>query len=250
METHALSAKRLLLLQRHGALSTASASHEGYPFGSLAPYDIDEEGRIIMYVSLIAEHYRNLKRDPRASLLVTDLFVRGDALVHARATALLDFVEVPASESDDVRRRYECRFPGSIQYEIAHNFVFLRSAVKKLRWIGGFGEISWVSGDELSHVPFDPVAYGGYGIIEHMIDDHRDALCDMVEARTGKRPPLHGVVMSGVWSEGMAIRVYGADGVSVENLSFDAPCESPDAVRGAVIRLLKSARQELAARKT
>jgi putative heme iron utilization protein len=49
-------------------LSTISLDVPGYPFGSLTPYCFDENGQPIVYISLIAQHTRNIMADPRLSL--------------------------------------------------------------------------------------------------------------------------------------------------------------------------------------
>jgi putative heme iron utilization protein len=53
-----------------GVLSTISARHGGYPFGSLTPYALTARGEPILLLSQLAEHTRNLHADPRASLFV------------------------------------------------------------------------------------------------------------------------------------------------------------------------------------
>ena len=148
--TYIDQAKQLLALNRHAILSTISAKQAGFPFGSLVPFDISPEGNIIVYVSLMAEHYKNLQSNPKASLTVTDPFSLHDPQAYARATILTCFEETPSKDTEQIRKRYENRFPGSINYEIAHNFVFLLGRPLKIRWIGGFGSISWLDGEEFN----------------------------------------------------------------------------------------------------
>lgn len=225
-------------LNRTAALSTISVSQAGFPFGSLAPYDVSDAGEIVIYVSLIAEHYKNLSSDSRASLFVMDPFGVRDPQSHARATVLARFEEVPNSERNTLQERYEARFPGSINYEIAHNFVFMKGKPEKVRWIGGFGEISWVSGTEFCAAEKDPISYIGHSILEHMNDDHHDALVTIAgEAGRGYTP-----VMSDVCSSGFTISLFRGGDRKVLEIPFAHPVTDAEGARREVIAVLKRAR--------
>lgn len=238
---YADDARHHLSLNRNAVLSTISHSVAGYPFGSLAPYDIDTGGRLVIYVSLIAEHYKNLKADPRASLFVMDAFGSDDPQANARVTAILRLEEVPASEREAVQASYEARFPGSIDYEIAHNFVYMRGQPERIRWIGGFGDITWISGEEYAAAKHEPIAYAGMPILQHMNEDHADALNDIASAELGDRGfgrPL----MTDIRAESFTISLF-KDGKRREiEIAFPSPLEKPEDARGAMIRLVKEAR--------
>ena len=75
-----------MYLSRIGSLSTLSRKQPGFPFGSVMPYGLDEQGRPVFLISTMAMHTQNLRADPRASLLVT----QDDAGSHGAA----DFVEL------------------------------------------------------------------------------------------------------------------------------------------------------------
>ena len=49
-----------------------SLTMPGYPFVTLLPYVLDAEARPLFLVSDLAEHTRNLKRNPCASLMVAE----------------------------------------------------------------------------------------------------------------------------------------------------------------------------------
>src|SRR6202021_3313411 len=68
--TFAERARTLMYLGRVGSLSTLSRKQPGYPFGSIMPYGLDDQGRPIFLISKMAMHTQNLKADTRASLLV------------------------------------------------------------------------------------------------------------------------------------------------------------------------------------
>ena len=63
-------ARELLLKEYRGVLSTHSKSMPGFPFGSVVPYCLDDQGRPLILISRIAQHTHNLQKDPKCSLLV------------------------------------------------------------------------------------------------------------------------------------------------------------------------------------
>ena len=63
-------ARELLLKEYRGALATLSKAMPGFPFGSMVPYCLDEQGRPLILISRIAQHTHNLRKDPKCSLMV------------------------------------------------------------------------------------------------------------------------------------------------------------------------------------
>lgn len=203
--------KSFVTAQRWGTLSTLSAGMDGFPFGSVVPYDIDSQGTIYIYISLIAEHFKNLQKDTRASLTIIDPFGTEDPQAHARATLLLRFEEVPADRHAVVQAGYEKRFPNSINYEIAHNFRFFAGTLERLRWIGGFGDIQWVSAEAYRSASPDPIAYESWSAIEHMNHDHRDALVRLVADNLKSTPNAADVHLVSIFEDRLVIRVSGSE---------------------------------------
>jgi putative heme iron utilization protein len=71
-------------------LGTLAAERDvlGWPFGSLAPFALARDGTPIVLLSEIAQHTKNLRRDPRVSLFVRDPHATGDAQASWRVTVL------------------------------------------------------------------------------------------------------------------------------------------------------------------
>ena len=223
-------------------LSSISLSHQAYPFGSLTPYALDHEGNPIIYISLIAEHYKNLCADPRASLCVQDPFGLYDPQAHARATLIGRF-ETAAQEAAAVLEEiYRKRFPHSEGFQLSHNFVFMRMQVERVRWIGGFGEIAWVSAKDYAAAKLDPLSADAFAIAAHMNQDHHDALLELVRANDAANAKVKHACVCAVESSGMQLRFW-IDGEEREvKLEFEAPAATPEQVRSAMIGLLKRAR--------
>lgn len=241
--------KSFLYAQRWGILSTHSTTQQGYPFGSVVPYDITSSGEFVIYISLIAEHYKNLSTAPAACLTIIDSFGIHDPQAHARASVLLTFQKVEDLESQGVRESYERRFPGSINYEIAHNFLFMKGTVDRVRWIGGFGDIQWLNPEPYRAAIADPLAYDSWAVIQHMNEDHGNALCDLVEAQTGQRPTEGSVQMAALYSDEFVIRHKNSGGDDV-HIPFVRRIGEEAEVRKVMIETLETARTKLSQTRT
>src|SRR6185295_16029780 len=137
------AARRLLLQESFGVLSTISIDLPGYPFGSVTPYCTDRMSRPIIYISHIAQHTKNIVADSRVSLTVVEKGDSDDVQAQGRVTCIGDARPV-AREDDDIRERYFRHFPSARQYERTHGFEFFSLELVRVRFIGGFGQIFWV----------------------------------------------------------------------------------------------------------
>ena len=231
-----IAARARALLRRvdAGVLSTQSLALPGYPFGSLAPFALTHEGRPLIYVSRIAEHTRNLAADPHACLTVIEASM-GNRQALGRTSLLGEAHEVPAAEREAAAARYFAFFPDQRQYEQFHDFSFWRIEPTRVRWIGGFGEIHWIERD--AWLLATPEWAGGEAkIVEHMNEDHRDAMELMVRRFLGAEPD--GVAMVAVDPEGWHLRSAGV----VHWLPFAHPCNTANEVRAEMVRLTREAR--------
>jgi putative heme iron utilization protein len=146
--SHADRARALVAGARFGALATVALEPEGHPFASLVAYVDDGAGHPVLLLSALAEHTRNARADPRASLLVTgDATAGGDPLAHERAT-LLGRLSPMADETTapDAGARYLAAHPAAAGYAGLADFAFFRLLVASVRYVGGFGRMGWVDG--------------------------------------------------------------------------------------------------------
>jgi putative heme iron utilization protein len=221
-------ARALLLKEYRGVLSTHSKSMPGFPFGSVVPYCLDEQGRPLMLISRIAQHTHNLQRDPKCSLLVgergaEDVQAVGRVTVMAEAQKVTDEVAVEAAA-----QRYYRYFPESQSYHSAHDFDFWVLAPVRYRYIGGFGAIHWLDDVALAN-PFAGAAESS--MVGHMNEDHAKAIAHYVEL--AGLPKTEPATLVGIDSEGMHLRV----GAGVYWLAFAEPCNTPTQVRQALVQL-------------
>src|SRR5215207_9867218 len=144
--SHAGRCRTLVAGSARGALATIAADPAGYPYGSVASYGLDERGNPLFFVSLMAEHTQHAFRDPRASLLVAEPVPEGaDPLASGRVTllGLLATIDDDA-ERDVARARCLEANPAASYYIDFGDFTFLRLTVDHLRYVGGYGRMSWV----------------------------------------------------------------------------------------------------------
>jgi hypothetical protein len=94
----------------------------------------------------MAEHTQNAMRDPRASLLVTEPVPDGVTLPLAsgRVTLLGRLSTVAEDDRPTARDRYLEANPTAEYYIDFGDFVFYRLDVQSIRYVGGYGRMSWV----------------------------------------------------------------------------------------------------------
>ncbi len=224
-------ARELLLKEYRGVLSTQSKAMPGYPFGSVVPYCLDEQGRPLILISRIAQHTHNLQLDPKCSLLVgergaQDVQAVGRLTLLAQARRLSDEEAIAAAAE-----RYYRYFPSSQDYHQVHDFDFWVLEPVRARYIGGFGAIHWVDSLTLAN-PFAGAAE--LSMVEHMNSDHANAIAHYVELAGLPREPA--AQLAGIDSEGFHLRIDQA----LYWLAFPGLCTNPGAVRQALVALARA----------
>jgi heme iron utilization protein len=229
----ALEARKFLRTTRNGVLSTHSARFEGYPFGSIAPFVLDHEGNPLILISTIAEHTKNIQKNPHVSLIAFDP-TAPDMQASARLTLLGDAV-VMDKQDGPLRARYLRYFPMAEQYFDMHDFLFHRIRIRDARYIGGFGNIHWIPGDEL-RPPANHLAQQENAILDHMNADHVDSLiayCRHVHGIKTNEAEMIGIDVDGfdVLAEGKLLR-----------FDFDNPVTNAQEARSALVAFSEAAR--------
>lgn len=243
--THAERARTIVATATRGTLSTLAVNPAGYPFGSLVAYALDDAGHPILLLSGLAEHTTNLKADPRASLFVTErLPDEGDPLAHGRVTVVGDLSEAVA---DEVRERYLDVHPEAKLYVDFPDFAFYRLTVLDVRYVGGFGRMSWADPSEFLAAEPDPLASAAADIVEHMNADHADALLDYCRG-LGGAPAAISASMTAVDRYGFDVVAVTEEGPLAVRIDFTKPLSTPDQVRSEMVRLVRAARDAVAGR--
>lgn len=188
------------------------------------------QGRPVLLLSDLAEHTRNLRADPRASLLVWEESA-SDPLAAGRVTLLGTLVESQAG-----REGFLARHPSAERYAAFKDFHWFELEVESARYVGGFGRMSWVEASDYLQAEPDPIAPLAGGIREHMNSDHEEHMLLMGRhfgGVEGARARLTEVDRYGFW-----MRIDEQD----LRLDFPRPVSTSHEVRQAMIALVNQAR--------
>lgn len=133
--------RSLLQTQRVAALGTLGA--DGLPFVSMVPFAVEPaSAQLVIHVSGLAAHTRNLQASPRVSLLVMQAEVAGEA-VHALPRVTLEgLAAVLVRDSEQwtqARDAYLSRFADAQPMTELGDFMFVGIAVQGARQVAGFG---------------------------------------------------------------------------------------------------------------
>lgn len=242
--SHAERARTLIESITTGTLCTLAQNPAGYPYGSLTLFALDG-GDPTLLISTLAEHTKNLRADERASLLVAENRP-GDPLANGRVTLLGPCRPVPPEERERVRAGYLARHPGASYYDDFKDFGYWRLSVTGVRYIGGYGRMSWVEPDEWRQAAPDPLLADAQGILEHMNQDHADALPLYCRAfsRVSEVSEVH---MTSIDRLGFEMSAVTPGGTRTVRLAFHEPIASKNDARKALVGLLKEARAKLGA---
>lgn len=137
-------ARKLLRDHRYGALSTQSKKLPGFPFGSITPYLLDHDGSLIIFISALAEHTKNIQHDPRVSLITHN---QSDPAIQmqGRVTVIGNARQINAQP--ELVERYLRHFPEAADL-LTLDFAFYQIQPVAIRYIGGVGRIHWPSVDK------------------------------------------------------------------------------------------------------
>lgn len=247
--SHAERSRTLVAQAQVGTLCTIAGDHTGVagtPYGSLVTVAFDGEGRPLLLLSSLAEHTQNLTARAEASLLVAEALTPGaDPLALGRATLLGRVARVDGGEVAAARDTFLAAHPSASYYVDFKDFGFWRLEPVSVRYIGGFGRMSWVPGEDYRRASPDPLAPAAAGILAHMNQDHADALLAYARALAGV-PEATKATMTAVDRYGFEMSVEAPDGPSAARLAFPAPLSTPDEVRKAMVAMVKDARSRLA----
>jgi len=241
--SHAERARTLVAGQSRGALSTIALEPAGTPFGSVVTYGLDPVGSPVFFVSTLAEHTHNLDADPRASLLVVEDTPGGaDPLASGRVTLLGTVAGVTdPGERAGARAAYLAANPNAFYVDYG-DFRCMRLAVTDVRYVGGFGRMSWVDGDAFAAAQPDPLAEAASTIVGHMNVDHADALVTLCH-HVGSRPDVVRASMTAVDRYGFdVVAELGGDRREALRIGFPNEQHSADGVRSELIAMLGAAR--------
>jgi putative heme iron utilization protein len=224
-------ARRFLRSHRIAMIATRSHTLPGVPFGSVVPYACDAAARPVILISGLAEHTRSLEQDARASLVVHDMTVADTAAARLTVTG-----EAVRCDDAAANARYLRFFPDAERLLALADFAFWRLEPRRALFVRGFGRIEWIERDALL-APASEIGAIEPGAVEHMNEDHSDAIAACcasrgVAAATGAR-------VAGIDEAGFDLRTAA----ELLRFDFDAPVADADALRRALAVAARRARE-------
>ena len=139
---------QLLRSRRTAALSTLNDA--GDPAVSLTPFAVDPaQGRILIFVSGLAAHTRQLQRHPRAALLIQES-EEGAERIHALSRAAIEveaqIIPPDSADAEHAREVYFSRFPDARMLAELPDFIWVSLIPQSVRHIAGFGAARSING--------------------------------------------------------------------------------------------------------
>ncbi|MAI06502.1 MAG: hypothetical protein CBC47_05180 [Alphaproteobacteria bacterium TMED87] len=219
------------LLRSHNVaiLSTISKRYEDFPFGSLITYVTDQNRSIYIYASDIAEHTKNILNNPKSCLTIFNITKEDDKQNSSRLSIMGNFNKVEKGESlESCKDRFFTFLPKSEEYSKMHDFNFYKLEPQNIRWIGGFGEISWLK-DESWKLKEPAWTNDETSMVEHMNNDHKDVVIACLKGFYGVND--NKALMIGLSIDGYYLESHN----KIYYIPFDKPCLSSKEVRKALV---------------
>jgi heme iron utilization protein len=169
-------ARSLLRRSRQGALATLMAG-SGDPYCSLVNVASHADGSPILLISRLALHTQNILGDARVSLML-DERAAGDPLEGARVMLAGRAEPAGAEDAAVLRRRYLNAHPSAQAFVEFKDFSFFRIRPSGAHLVAGFGRIVDLEPAQFLTDLSDAAALleAEQGAVEHMNEDHRDAM--------------------------------------------------------------------------
>ena len=125
-----------------GSATTLSKRFDSHPFGSIAPYLTDHDGSVLLFISGLAEHTKNLLQDPRVSLITHD---QNDPHIQTQGRVTVIGDAHPLNERESYAQRWLRHFPENSQVFELGDFSFFRIVPQAVRHVAGFGQARWIN---------------------------------------------------------------------------------------------------------
>ncbi|KAA8968942.1 DUF2470 domain-containing protein [Mycobacterium sp.] len=221
-----------------GTLATLTA--HGDPWASLVTYGVLGCGAPVLCLSRLAEHGRNLERDRRASIVIVAPSTHPDPLAASRVT-LAGLAEQPTgAERAAAREAHLLAVPAATRYIDFSDFALWVLRVRRVRWVGGYGRMDWVSAASYAAAEPDPIRPHTDAVITRLHTDHAAALLTLARV-FGGHPDARSATCTGADRYGLDLRVVTERGVAYTRVGYPAPISSIDDLPEAIEILVGSA---------
>jgi putative heme iron utilization protein len=229
-------------LVRGAASATLATQAAGQPFASLVTPATTGDLSVLLLLSSLSEHTRQLRAEPRCALLFQGRAAEANPQTAPRVTLTGLAAPVPEAEVPALKARFLAKHPYAALYADFGDFALWRITPAAAQLVGGFARALRLRGADL--LP-DPAAVAALAaaerdILGHVNTDHAGALAAIGAGLAGGGPAPWRMV---------ALDPDGADlalGEQVLRLNFSAPVADPAGVRAELIRASDAAGPGLA----
>ena len=225
-------------LMRGAGAATLATAADGQPFASLVTPAVAPDGSVLLWLSTLSEHTRQLAAEPRCALLFAGPAPERNPQTAPRVsvTGLAAVVEDPA-----LKARWLARHPYAALYAEFADFALWRVRPGGALLVGGFARTERLRPADLLPEPeaVAAVAAAEPSILEHVNAEHANALAAIATGLLGGAP--------GAWRLA-AVDTDGCDlvlGEDVRRLDFLVMARSADDVRTALVDSAREARTKL-----
>lgn len=151
-ESDAEQAVALLKKGESGVLATITVidAEDGQPridrpYVSSTPFVINKKGELIIFISDLAVHTKNLNKNSNASIIVNRPDKTGDYFNGSRVTVNGKCLKVTdEKEIEACRKIYMGQYKAAEDWADFGDFNYYKLDPVEVYFIGGFGEINWI----------------------------------------------------------------------------------------------------------
>ncbi|HEY4277869.1 MAG TPA: DUF2470 domain-containing protein [Conexibacter sp.] len=223
------------------AAALATLSDDGTPWASMVVFGLLGDGAPVLTVSTLAEHGRNLAREPRGSLLMTAPFAAEDPLRSGRVTLAGRFERPDGARLEEAQAAYREAVAYSGSYDGFGDFSVWVLRVERVRWVGGYGAMGSADAAAYAAAEADPTAPSAVGALAHLNADHADALLLIAQQLAGY-PDATAAVATAIDRYGMELAIETPRGGAPARVGFIVMASAPDGLRAATVELARRAR--------
>ncbi len=234
-------ARTILASNVTGALATLSA--DGDPWASIVTYGALADGSPVFSLSTLAQHGRNIGRDQRASLAVSETVPPARDPADSGRVTVAGVAEIPTGERlEEAKKVYEEAVASAAIFGAFSDFTWWVLKVERVRWVGGFGRMDSVGPESFAAAEADPVAPTAGKAIAHLNADHADSLLLIAQKLSG-HTDAEAATCVGADRYGIDLDLLTARGRTSARVGFAEPASEPDGLRAATVALVGRARE-------
>lgn len=224
-----------------GTLCTASAKHDGIPFGSHVDYVLAEHGEPVFLLANGAAHTANIKERSTCSLYCQPPSSSGQD--GCRTTLVGSVNKMSEKDVEHVRDLYiDTHAHAADALKYPELFSFYKMKVDDVYFVGGYGVVAqWVDAEEFANAEPDPLCFDAPSIISSLNADKEEDLLRLCRVFL-EAPDVNSCKMTGLDRLGFDLRVRDSSGDFCEyRVAFREKVANRFDVQSALVKAFQEA---------